>query len=169
MHRSIGHLARALLLSAPAALRAWAGARSSRKNSSPACRRRLEKLSSQAGGIVRIRSASFHLRISVRFRLLRESSDRICRPSPRTLHRSGLHRCEYVLPQKPGYSIQVRPETLEQFAYAPRRNMGRPAAKRYLFVCKCCCQHLTLFHHLNIGETIVGRHTHEIQKARTTS
>src|ERR1700737_654344 len=26
-------------------------------------------------------------------------------------------RGHYVLPQKPGYSIQVRPETLEQFAY----------------------------------------------------
>jgi hypothetical protein len=38
-----------------------------------------------------------------------------------------------------------------------------------LFVFKCCCQHLTLFQHLHIGEIIVGRHTHEIQKARTTS
>jgi L-fuconate dehydratase len=26
-------------------------------------------------------------------------------------------RGHYVLPQKPGYSIQIRPETLEQFAY----------------------------------------------------
>ena len=44
-----------------------------------------------------------------------------------------------------------------------------PASGETLFVRKCCCQHLTLFQHLHIGETIVGRHTHEIQKARTTS
>ena len=33
-------------------------------------------------------------------------------------------RGHYVLPQKPGYSIQIRPETLEQFAYPHGERWG---------------------------------------------
>jgi hypothetical protein len=108
------------------------GARSSRKNSSPACRRRLEKLSAQAGGIVRIRSASFHLRFSVRFRLLRgiEYVDHL---HEHFVNPVSIVSCDYVLPQKPGYSIQVRPETLEQFVY-PTAKYGE-TCRETLFIC----------------------------------
>jgi len=41
--------------------------------------------------------------------------------------------CDYVLPQKPGYSIQVRPETLEQFVY-PTAKYGE-TCRETLFIC----------------------------------
>jgi hypothetical protein len=133
MHRSIGHLAPAPLLSAPAALRAWAGG--------AIFTEKLIASVSPASGEAQLSGRGdcantisiFPSSISVRFRLLRESSDRICRPSPRTLHRSGLHRCDYVLPQKPGYSIQVRPERLEQFVY-PTAKYGE-TCRETLFIC----------------------------------
>ena len=124
MHRSISHVAPAPLLSAPAALRAWAGARSSRKNH----RQRVagvwgSSALRQAGGL-----CEFDQHLSI--------FDFLC------------------------VSASFENRVIE---YVPRN------AIYYLFVRKCCCQHLRLFQHLHIGETIVGRHTHEIQKARTTS
>jgi hypothetical protein len=105
MHRSIGHLAPAPLLSLPRF--ALEPGRDLQGKLNASVWRRPEKLSSQPGG--GLCEYDQHLSIFDFLCALRHFENRV-------------------------------------IEYAPRNTIY------YLFVRKCCCQHLTLFQHLNIRE-----------------